>query len=64
MGPTKEQREAMKRQKMEEQRSQNKRVKTMQQDLSQQTMDIFRRFGSSGMAGSSIMPGSSPLRRG
>lgn len=48
MGPSKEQKQAMKRQKMEEQRTTQQRVKTTQQDLQQQTLELFRRYGTGG----------------
>ena len=51
MGETKAQKEARKEQEREAATARNDRVQTMQQDLSQETADLFRRFGSFGGMG-------------
>jgi hypothetical protein len=48
MGETKAQKKARREQEMQAEAAKNERVKTMQEDLTEQTQDIYRRFGSFG----------------
>jgi hypothetical protein len=51
MGETKAQKQARNEQEREAATARNDRVQTMQQDLSQETADLFRRFGAFGGMG-------------
>ena len=63
MGPSSQQKKALERQEMEAQRAENRQVKTMQQDLQQQTLEVMRKFGGSTRGGmNGLLSGMSPLR--
>jgi len=63
VGPSASQKKALERQEQEAQRSENRQVKTMQQDLQQQTLEVMRRYGGMARGGmNGMMTGSSPLR--
>jgi hypothetical protein len=58
MGETGAQKKARREQEQAAESAKNQRVKTMQQDLTQQTNELFRRFGSfgAGRSGSFTAP--------